>query len=165
MSEQGTEQQLVVLDLAGEAYGLDIGTVREIIRMQSVTSVPDAPDFVEGVINLRGRVIPVVDLRRRFGLAVSEPTAESRIVVVDIGGDDIGVIVDAVTEVLLIAEDSIEEASSVVTTEHSYYIRGIAKVADQLLILLDIERALQETAAELGEGDAPAAGTEAVAAA
>ena len=149
MAEQGVERQLVVFDLAGEVYGVNIETVREIIRMQEVTYVPDAPDFVEGVINLRGRVIPVVDLRKRFSLAVTDATDESRVVVVDIGGQDIGVIVDAVTEVLRIAEDSVEPASSLVTTEDSYYIEGIAKVGDRLLILLDIDRALADEATEL----------------
>ena len=82
----GAERQLVVFDLANEVYGINIGTVREIIRMQTVTFVPDAPEFVQGVINLRGRVIPVVDLRKRFGLPVTEPTPESRVLVVDIAG-------------------------------------------------------------------------------
>jgi purine-binding chemotaxis protein CheW len=151
MAEQGVERQLVVFDLAGEVYGVSIETVREIIRMQAVTYVPDAPDFVEGVINLRGRVIPVVDVRKRFGLTVTEATAESRVVVVDIGGEDIGVIVDAVTEVLRIGEDSVEPTSSLVTTADSYYIEGIAKVDDRLMILLDIERALGQDAEALRE--------------
>ncbi len=138
----GAERQLVVFDLGNEVYGINIGTVREIIRMQTVTFVPDAPEFVKGVINLRGRVIPVVDLRKRFGLPVAEPTSESRVLVVDIAGNDIGVIVDAVTEVQRIAETSIEPAASLVTTEDSYYIEGIAKVEDRLLILLDLDRAL-----------------------
>ena len=85
MADQGAERQLVVFDLAGEVYGVNIETVREIIRMQTVTYVPDAPKFVEGVINLRGRVIPVVDLRKRFSLTQSEATEESRVVVVDGG--------------------------------------------------------------------------------
>ncbi|MEE8421709.1 MAG: chemotaxis protein CheW [Dehalococcoidia bacterium] len=151
MAEQGAERQLVVFDLAGEVYGVNIETVREIIRMQAVTYVPDAPEFVEGVINLRGRVIPVVDLRKRFSLAVTEVSEQSRVVVVDIGGEDIGVIVDAVTEVLRIAADSVEPTSSLVTTEDSYYIEGIAKVDDRLLILLDINRALAHEAEELRE--------------
>ena len=149
MAEQGVERQLVVFDLAGEVYGVNIETVREIIRMQEVTYVPDAPNYVEGVINLRGRVIPVVDLRKRFSLAVTDATAESRVVVVDTGGEDIGVIVDAVTEVLRIAEESVEPTSSLVTTEDSYYIEGIAKVGDRLLILLDIDRALADEAQDL----------------
>lgn len=143
MAEQGDGvRQLVVFELANEVYGINIGTVREIIRMQTVTYVPDSPGFVEGVINLRGRVIPVVDLRKRFGLPVTEATNESRVLVVDISGDDIGVIVDAVTEVQRISEDSVEPTTTLVTTEDSYYIEGIAKVDDQLLILLDLESAL-----------------------
>lgn len=146
MAEQGDGvRQLVVFELANEVYGINIGTVREIIRMQTVTYVPDSPDFVEGVINLRGRVIPVVDLRKRFGLPVTEATNESRVLVVDISGDDIGVIVDAVTEVQRISEDSVEPTTTLVTTENSYYIEGIAKVDDQLLILLDLDRALDST--------------------
>lgn len=150
----GTERQLVVFDLANEVYGINIGTVREIIRMQTVTFVPDAPPFVKGVINLRGRVIPVVDLRRRFGLPETEPTPESRVLVVDIAGSDIGVIVDAVTEVQRIPEASIEEASALVTTEDSYYIEGIAKVEDRLLILLDLDRALGADVRRPGEVEA-----------
>ncbi len=146
MAEQGDGvRQLVVFELANEVYGINIGTVREIIRMQTVTYVPDSPDFVEGVINLRGRVIPVVDLRKRFGLPVTEATNESRVLVVDISGDDIGVIVDAVTEVQRISEDSVEPTTTLVTTEDSYYIEGIAKVDDQLLILLDLDKALDST--------------------
>ncbi len=139
---EDAERQLVVFDLAGEIYGVNIETVREIIRMQAVTFVPDAPDFVEGVINLRGRVIPVIDLRRRFGLTVTEETNESRVLVVDSEGEDLGVIVDAVTEVQRITEDSIEPVSNLVSTEQSEYIVGITKVEDQLIILLDLDRAI-----------------------
>jgi len=161
----GAERQLVVFDLANEVYGINIGTVREIIRMQTVTFVPDAPEFVKGVINLRGRVIPVVDLRKRFGLPVTEPTPESRVLVVDIAGNDIGVIVDAVTEVQRIAEASIEPAAALVTTEDSYYIEGIAKVEDRLLILLDLDRALGAAVRRSGGVEAePAADAAAVAA-
>jgi len=150
MADQGDRvRQLVVFELANEVYGINIGTVREIIRTQTVTYVPDAPDFVEGVINLRGRVIPVVDLRKRFGLPVTETTNDSRVLVVDIQGDDIGVIVDAVTEVQRISEDSIEPVTALVTTEDSYYIEGIAKVDDQLLILLDLDRALDSETTQL----------------
>ncbi len=142
MADKGTERQLVVFDLAGEVYGVDINSVREIIRMQAVTHVPNAPDFVEGVINLRGRVIPILDLRKRFGLRVSEETRDSRVVVVDIAGQNIGIIVDAVIEVLRLAADAIEPASSLITTEDSYYLEGIAKLDGKLLILLDLDRVL-----------------------
>lgn len=134
-----SERQLVVFDLASESYGVDIGAVREIIRMQTITRVPRTPDFVEGVINLRGKVIPVVDLRKRFRLVIAEQSAENRIVVVDISGQDIGVIVDAVTEVLRIFEDSIEPPSTVITTAESKYLMGIAKLEDRLIIMLDLE--------------------------
>ena len=88
-----TETQLVVFDLAGEYYGVDIGDVREIIRMQTVTKVPGAPSFVEGVINLRGEVLPVIDLRKRLNIRVSEQTNESRIVWLTINGqDDVGMV-------------------------------------------------------------------------
>ena len=134
---QQDEQQLVVFDLSTEAYGVDIGAVREIIRLQDITRVPRTPEFVEGVINLRGKVIPVVDLRKRFGLPAEEESKENRIVVVDIGAQDIGVIVDAVTEVLRIATESVEPPASVITTADSEYLLGIAKLDSRLIILLD----------------------------
>ena len=141
---QATETQLVVFDLSTESYGVDIGAVREIIRMQAITRVPRTPVFVEGVINLRGKVIPVIDLRKRFGLQVAEQDKENRIVVIDIGGQDIGVVVDAVTEVLRITADSVEPPSSVITSAESDYLLGIAKLEDRLIILLDLERVLSE---------------------
>ena len=137
-----SERQLVVFDLAEEAYGVDISSVREIIRMQDITQVPRTPEFVEGVINLRGKVIPVVDLRKRFGFSTEEATKDTRIVVVDIGGQDIGVVVDAVNEVLRVAADAVEPPSSVITTADSEYLLGIVKLATRLIILLDLEQAL-----------------------
>ena len=136
------EKQLVVFDLADEGYGVDISSVREIIRMQDITTVPRTPEFVEGVINLRGKVIPVVDLRKRFGFPESDATKDTRIVVVDIGGQDIGVVVDSVTEVLRIGADAVEPPSSVITTADSEYLLGIAKLDTRLIILLDLEQAL-----------------------
>lgn len=138
------ERQLVVFELASEIYGIDIKTVREIIRMQKITYVPDAPPYVEGMINLRGRVIPVVDLRRRFSLTVADTSPEMRILVVDIAGEDIGVIVDAVTEVKRIAGASVQRDALLATTDQANYLEGIAKLGDQLLILLDLERALTQ---------------------
>ncbi len=145
MAEQtdtATEMQLVVFDLASEYYGVDIGDVREIIRMQTVTRVPGAPPYVEGLINLRGQVIPVVDLRKRLELVVGEQTNESRIVWVTINGQDVGVIVDAVTEVLRIPLSSIEPPSSMVSSVDSDYLRGIAKLESRLIILLDMGKVL-----------------------
>ncbi|NQW23980.1 MAG: chemotaxis protein CheW [SAR202 cluster bacterium] len=146
----GDERQLVVFDLAAEAYGVEIGSVREIIRMQEITQVPRTPDYVEGVINLRGRVIPVVDMRKRFGFPVAERTKDTRIVVIDIGGADIGAVVDAVTEVLRLGSDSIEPPSAVITTADSDYLLGIAKLETRLIILLDLQRALAVEAMQAG---------------
>ena len=148
--QTSVEQQLVVFDPAEQQYGVNISTVREIIRMPEITHVPDAPPSVEGVINLRGGVIPVVDLRKRFSLDVSFATDRSRVVVVELGGDNIGVIVDGVAEVIRIQSDSVEDVASVVTTADSFYIEGIAKIDGLLLILLDLEKALSgETLAKL----------------
>jgi len=136
------EKQLVIFDLAAETYGVDIGSVREIIRMQEITKVPRTPDFVEGVINLRGKVIPVIDLRKRFGFQDTEATKDTRIVVVDIDGNDIGVVVDAVTEVLRLSGDAVEPPTGVITTTDSDYLLGIAKLESRLIILLDLQKAL-----------------------
>lgn len=140
------ELQLVVFDLAGEHYGVDIESVREIIRLQEVTHIPGAPDSVEGVINLRGRVIPVVDLRKRFNLAVTLETGQSRIVVIEIAEDEVGVWVDAVTEVLRIPMSSVETTSALVKTSDSSYLQGIAKVDDRLMMILNLDRALSAEA-------------------
>jgi len=138
------EEQLVIFQLASEVYGVDIGRVQEIIRTQHITRVPRAPEFVEGVINLRGKVIPVVDLRKRFGLEGGEHGKASRIVVVEAGEHTIGIVVDAVSEVLRIPTAAVEPPSPVVTTVDSDYLRGIAKLEDRLIILLDLDAVLSQ---------------------
>ena len=140
--QQQSEKQLVVFDLANEVYGMDIGVVLEIIRMQEITKVPRTPEFVEGIINLRGKIIPVVDLRKRFSLPVTDETADNRIVVVDIDGQGIGMVVDAVAEVIRISTGSIEPPSEAITTQESDYLLGIAKLEDRLIILLDMNKLL-----------------------
>jgi purine-binding chemotaxis protein CheW len=139
-----SEEQLVVFELAGESYGVEISRVQEIDRMQAITVVPQAPPFVEGVINLRGRITPVVDLRTRFGLPKAEPTPLTRIVVVKAGEEWVGLVVDAVSEVLRIPVDAIEPPSAMVTTAESTYLRGIAKLESRLIILLDLDRVLDK---------------------
>ena len=138
--QQRTEQQLVVFDLASESYGVDINVVQSIIQMQEITRIPRTPEFVDGVINLRGKIIPVVDSRKRFGLEEGERNSDNRIVVASIGGQDIGMVVDAVSEVLRISMDAVEPPSTLITSADSDYIRGIAKVEDRLVILLDLEK-------------------------
>ncbi len=141
------ERQVVVFDLNEEAHGVDISQVREIIRMEEITRVPRAPEFVEGVINLRGKVNPVVDLRARFSMPSTERTDEHGIIGVDVDGQDIGMVVDAVTEVSRTPSDSIEPPSSVITTDDSEYLTGIVKTDDKLIILLDIAKVISESEA------------------
>ena len=142
------KRQLVVFDLNEEAYGVDISQVREIIRIQEITRVPRAPEFIEGVINLRGKVIPVVDLRSRFSMPGTERTDEHRIVVVDVSDQDIGMVVDAVTEVSRISSSLIEPPSNVITTNDSEYLTGIVKTDEKLIILLDIAKVIRDTDVE-----------------
>ena len=141
------ERQLVVFDLAAEAYGVDISTVREIIRMQTITRMPRTPDYVEGVINLRGKVTPVVDLRKRFGLDEGEESVAKRIIVVDTGERSMGFVVDGVSEVLRIPSASVEPPSSVVMGVDSNYMVGIVKLPDRLISLLDLERVMDSSGA------------------
>ncbi len=137
-------EQLVVFDLAHEFYGVDIGAVNTIIRMQEITKIPRTPEFVEGVINLRGSIVPVIDLRKRFGLPVSDATKSSRIVVVEAGGQMIGMVVDAVAETLRLSADMIEPPSPVVVNVDSAYVRGVGKQENRLVILIDLEKVLTE---------------------
>jgi purine-binding chemotaxis protein CheW len=136
------EEQVVVLELAGEAYGVEIGKVEEIIRMQAITRIPNGPAFIEGVTNLRGRVIPVLDLRKRFGLPATEQTRRSRIVVGELGQHTVGLVVDGVSEVLLVSADAVEPPSTLVTTTDSAFLRGVAKLDERLILLLDLSRIL-----------------------
>ena len=136
------ERQLVVFHLGVELYGVDIACVHEIVRMQTITTVPRAPAFVEGVINLRGKVIPVIDLRHRFHLAAADHTRASRIVVVEIGDQVVGLVVDSVSEVLRITPALIEPPSPVVAGIDSEYLHGIARLPDRLVIVLDLHRVL-----------------------
>ncbi|HEY3315504.1 MAG TPA: chemotaxis protein CheW [Bacillota bacterium] len=137
-----TEDKYVVFQLGGEAYGVDINKVQDINPMTKITQVPRAPEFVEGIINLRGRVIPVIDLRKRFGLPPQDHTRSTVIVVVEVEGNTIGVIVDAVSEVLPIPRGVVEPPSPFIAGVDSDYLRGVAKLEDRLIILLDLEKAL-----------------------
>jgi purine-binding chemotaxis protein CheW len=133
-----SEFQVVLCRLGREFYGLDIGSVYEIIRFHTSTAVPNAPAFVDGVINLRGRIVPVMDLSSRFGLPRTEATGSTRIIVAGTDGRRVGLVVDAVTEVLMLSDDAVEATPDVVFDPDSTYIRGIAKLSNQLVILLDL---------------------------
>ena len=130
--------QVVSFKLGSEEYGVDIGQVQEINRMVAVTHVPRAPEFMEGVINLRGQLIPIIDLRARFGMERAEHSKSTRIVVTEIGTKRIGMVVDSVSEVLRLPLEQIEEAPDMISGVDTEYIRGVGKLDERLIILLDL---------------------------
>ena len=130
--------QVVSFKLGSEEYGVDIGQVQEINRMVAVTHVPRAPQFMEGVINLRGQLIPIIDLRTRFGMERAEHSKSTRIVVTEIGTKRIGMVVDSVSEVLRLPLEQIEEAPEMISGVDTEYIRGVGKLDERLIILLDL---------------------------
>ena len=132
--------QVVSFKLGSEEYGVDIAQVQEINRMVAVTHVPRAPQFMEGVINLRGQLIPIIDLRARFGMPRAEHTKNTRIVVTEIGAKRVGMVVDSVSEVLRLPVEDIEPAPEMITGVDTEYIRGVGKIEDRLIILLDLAR-------------------------
>ncbi len=147
--------QLVTFNVGEEEFGVEILAVREINRMMEITRVPHAPPFVEGVINLRGRVIPVVDLRKRFGLGEIERDKNTRIVVVELGDKVVGFLVDSVSEVLRVPEDLVEPPPPIVGGIDREYLDGVVKLEDRLLILLDLKKLLGSDEREELEGFEP----------
>ncbi|KXG77634.1 Chemotaxis protein CheW [Fervidicola ferrireducens] len=141
-------RQFVVFKLGQEEYGVDIMQVNTIERMMPITRVPKAPDFVEGVINLRGEIIPVIDLKKRFGLASGEVTADTRIIIVMLDDLTVGMIVDSATEVVQLPQDSIEPPPSVAGNISSDFLEGVGKIGDRLLIILNLEKILRPGEAE-----------------
>ena len=140
------EGKYLTFSLAGEEYGIGILKVREIIGMLSITPVPQTPSFVKGVINLRGQVIPVVDLRLKFGMPELEYTERTSIIVVEVKGQagniPIGIVVDSVSEVVSIRESEVEDTPTFGTRLDTEYILGMAKSEGGVKILLDIDRVL-----------------------
>lgn len=146
--DHGTNTQIVSFRLANEEYGVDIMRVQEIILTGQITQMPQVPDYICGLINLRGNVIPIVDLRKRFGLTVAKNDENTRIIVVNVADKTIGIVVDAVNEVLRISSEQTEPPpSSIVGIDHSY-IRGLVKFDDKLLILLNIDNVLSQAEQE-----------------
>jgi purine-binding chemotaxis protein CheW len=144
MAEQKQkEYQLVVFAIGNEEFGVDISQVREIVRVVEITYLPKAPSFVEGVVNLRGQVLAVIDLAKRIGVASKERGENTRIIVVEVGENTVGMIVDSVSEVLRLPAELVEEVPSLVETEvPEHYIRGVGKLKDGLLVLLDLKKIL-----------------------
>ncbi len=155
-SSDVVEEEILVLafKLDKEEYGLDVGVVQEIVRIKDITRVPKAPHFIRGVINLRGDVIPVIDLRRLFHLGETEINARYRIIVLNIMEKRFGIIVDDVSEVIRFSKDQIEMTPATVSdTIDSAYIRGVGKVGSRLIILLNLVEALGLSKGEETEGE------------
>jgi len=134
--------QLVSFIIENEEFGIDILNVQEIIRPVTITRVPNAPSYVEGVINLRGRIVPVIDLRKRFGLPARPTDHQTRIVVVELEGKVMGFMMDAVKEVIRVSRSVIEPPPDLTIGIDTHYISGVAKLEDRLLILLELEEVL-----------------------
>jgi purine-binding chemotaxis protein CheW len=143
-SGSGDLLQLVSFHVGDEEFGLDILRVQEIIRIQPLTRVPNLPDYIDGVINLRGKVIPVIGLRTRLGLDKQSADKRTRIVVVDVHGQVLGFVVDSVSEVLRIHTDTVEPTPRLGKIDREY-ISGVGKLDSRLLLLLDLERLMSET--------------------
>jgi purine-binding chemotaxis protein CheW len=140
------DEQVVVLQLGGESYGVDIARVQEIKVMSPITGVPGAPPFIEGIINLRGKITPIVNMHTRFGRPKAPYTKDTRIVVVDMQGTWVGLIVDSVSEVMRVHGNSVEAPPELVCTVDAAFVRGIAKVSEEkLVILLDLDKMLAAT--------------------
>jgi len=138
------EGKYLAFTLGQEDYGLEIMKVREIIGMMNITAVPQVPGYVKGVINLRGKVIPIIDLRLKFGMPSIDATAETCTVIIDVNDMLIGIIIDKVNEVLDITQAQIEPIPNFGSNVHTDYILGIGKVNDSVKILLNIEKILSE---------------------
>ncbi len=148
LKEQPDESHLVTFNL-GEEYGVPITQVQEIIRVGSITIVPNSPFYMEGVINLRGRVLPVLNLRKRLKLPEVKITRDSRIVVTETGSKVIGLLVDSVSHVIKVPAEAIESAPEEVLEIDSDYITGVGKLKNRLIILLDLEKLLKKESIEI----------------
>lgn len=134
--------QVVGFRIGSETFGVRIGSVREIVRVPEITAVPNAPETIEGVINLRGKIIPVMDLRKRFGKADAQPDKKNRILVVELEKKLLGLIVNSASEVIKIPPSEIEPPGTVFAEGESNYVTGVGKLNGRLIILLDIEKLL-----------------------
>lgn len=148
---QEETKQLIIFKLGNDEFGVDILQVREIEKVdQTVTRVPKSPSFVEGVINLRGEIVPIVDLRKRFGLVARQVTNESRVIIVEVNENLVGMVVDSVVEVIRVGISNIEETPTITKGVDVYFLSGVAKIDSRLVILINLERALSaEEAKEL----------------
>lgn len=137
------ENQLVVFELGKEHFGIDIAAVESIIKIQMITSIPHTADYIMGVTNLRGSVVPVIDLGIRLGMTRKPNDQNSRIIVATVNSVKVGMIVDSVSEVMRVADESIEPPPSMALGVNRAYITGVAKIEELLVILLDLGEVMQ----------------------
>ena len=131
---------LVTFKLGNKEYAIDIMQAKEIIKMEKITLIPNAPDYVEGVINLRGNIIPIVDLKKRFNLEENDGEKNTGIIIVKIDDVDMGIIIDAISKVVSIATSNIQPPPPMLSGIGQKYIKGVAKLEDKLLVVLDLEK-------------------------
>ncbi|WP_017185285.1 chemotaxis protein CheW [Alkalibacillus haloalkaliphilus] len=144
MSEVVQNEKVIVFQLKDEEYGVPIENVGSIERIQEITRVPRAPRFVKGVMNLRGVITPIIDLRERFDLEQTAYTESTRIIIVTIGDKNVGMIVDAANDVVDVPQNQVEPSPEVVGSVNADYIRGVAKIDQRLLVLLNLDKVLTE---------------------
>jgi purine-binding chemotaxis protein CheW len=135
-------KQLISFTVGAEEYGLELLRVKEVIRMRQITWLPKAPSCVKGIINLRGDVIPIIDLRERFGLASQEKSAMTRVIVVDVEGKSVGMVVDSASQVVRVPADQFDPPPSVMGAESRDFITAVGKLGEKLIIMIDIDRIL-----------------------
>ena len=141
--------QVIVFNLGEERYGVDISQVREIIRPSQITRIPNAPDYVDGVINLRGQITTIINLRKRFGMEPKPIDNNTRIIVVEFENAVIGMMVDTVNEVKYLSTADIEALPSIITArEEAKFLKGVGKLSDGLLIMIDLNKVLSEDEVE-----------------
>lgn len=140
--EESNDCKYLTFTVDNEDYGLDITCVKQILGMQDITKLPNQSSFIMGVINLRGKVIPVIDIRLRFGLAIQEYNERTCIIVIEVSEIDMGLIVDKVQEVLSIPEGQIEPPPQIRTDIHNQFIRGLGKISNSVKIILDTQKLL-----------------------
>lgn len=149
MAVETETNQYLTFTLDQEQYAADVGKVREVLELLPLTKLPQMPDYMKGVINIRGSVVPVVDLRRKFGMSEVSETVDTSIIVMDVGDGErrltVGCLADSVEEVIDIPPDTIEPAPSFGTAVDTHFIDGIAKREEQFIILLDIDRVFEDT--------------------
>jgi len=149
----GAVKQLISFAVGDEEYGFELQHVKEVIRMREVTWLPETPSYVQGIVNLRGQVIPIIDLREKFGLPSTETTAETRVIVVEVEGSAVGMVVDSASQVVRLPENQFEPPPAVLSKASQAYITAVGKQGDKLITLLDVRRLLKAVGMQIATQD------------